>query len=66
LSTHLRLGFPSCLFPSGSLTNILFSPIRATCPAYQPPWLDHSNYIWQRVQVQLNSVPMLHWYLHFK
>jgi hypothetical protein len=38
LSTHLRLGFPSGLFPSGFPTNILysflFSPIRATCPAY--------------------------------
>jgi hypothetical protein len=38
LYTHLRLGFPSGLFPSGFPTNILyvflFSPIRATCPAY--------------------------------
>jgi hypothetical protein len=38
LSTHLRLGLPSGLFPSGFPTNILytflFSPIRATCPAY--------------------------------
>jgi hypothetical protein len=39
LSTHLRLGIPSDLFPSGFLINILcaflFSPIRATCPAHQ-------------------------------
>jgi hypothetical protein len=38
LSTHLRLGLPSGVFPSGFPTNILyaflFSVIRATCPAH--------------------------------
>jgi hypothetical protein len=37
LSTHLRLGLPSGLFPSASPTNILygfFSPIRSTCHAH--------------------------------
>jgi hypothetical protein len=38
LSTHLRFGLPSGLFSSGFPTNnlyaSLFSPIRATCPAY--------------------------------
>jgi hypothetical protein len=38
LSIHLRLGLPSSLLPSGFPTNdlytLLFSPIRATCPAY--------------------------------
>src|SRR5215471_7200925 len=38
LSTHLRLGLPNSLFPSGFPTNTLCtpisSPIRATCPTH--------------------------------
>ena len=38
LSTHLRLGLPSGLFPFGFPTKTLYTPlstIRATCPAQQ-------------------------------
>jgi hypothetical protein len=34
LSTHLRLGLPSGLSPSGFPHAFLFSPIRATRPAH--------------------------------
>ena len=38
LSSHLRLGLPSRLFPSGFLTKFLYAPrffpIRASCPAH--------------------------------
>jgi hypothetical protein len=38
LSSHLRLGLPSGLFPSGFPTDILYAflvfPIRATCPVH--------------------------------
>jgi hypothetical protein len=55
LSTHLRLGLPSGLFflafPAiscmhSSSSHSCYMP----CPSHHL-WLDHSNYIWRRVQV---------------
>jgi hypothetical protein len=52
LSTHLRLGLPSGLFPSIFPTKILNSPHSCYMPyPSHPPWYDHSNYVWLRVQV---------------
>jgi hypothetical protein len=56
LSSYLRLGLPSGLFPSGFPTNILyaflFSP-HACCTPFLSHFssFDHSNYIWRRIQV---------------
>jgi hypothetical protein len=55
LSTHLRLYFPSGLFPSGFSTNILYAFLFSAfcylpCPSHTL-WLDRSNYIRGRVQV---------------
>jgi hypothetical protein len=48
LASHLHLGLPSGIFPSGFPTKILsavlFSP-------FHPPPLDNSNYTWRTVQV---------------
>jgi hypothetical protein len=56
LSSHLRLGLPSGLFPSDSLTKN-FVCISDLCHASymplpsHPPWLAHPNNIWWSVQV---------------
>jgi hypothetical protein len=56
LSTHLRIGFHSGLFPSGFPTNVLYANLLLShscympCPSH-PPWLDHSNYTWRKIQV---------------
>jgi hypothetical protein len=55
LSTHLRLGLPSDLFPSSFPTNILYAftffPFVLHALPSHPPWLDHSNCTLWRVQV---------------
>jgi hypothetical protein len=55
LSTHLCLGLPSSLLPSGFPTISYiqsFSP-HSCCVSYpsHPQWLHHSNYTWQVVEV---------------
>jgi hypothetical protein len=55
LSTNLRLGLPSGLFPSGFPTNILYAFLFSPFVLHALPissWLDYSNYsTWRRVQV---------------
>jgi hypothetical protein len=58
LSTQLRLGLSSGLFPSGFPTTFLYeflvSPICATCPTHLillDLLVSHSNYVWRGVQV---------------
>jgi hypothetical protein len=68
LSTHLRLGLPSRLFPSCSPTNIvyafLFSPLSCyiPCPSH-PPWLDHSNFTLKLMifyhHYKINALPFM-------
>jgi hypothetical protein len=56
LSTHLRLGLPSFLFPSGMPTPypICIPILPHSCYMPRPShssWLDYSNYTWRRVQL---------------
>jgi hypothetical protein len=75
LSTHLRLSLPSGLFPSGFPTNILYiysaSPHSCYMPcSSHPPWLDHSNCTWRRVQVMklliMQFSPILHHFISLR
>jgi hypothetical protein len=55
LSTHLRLGLPSGLFLL-AYTPISYMDTSSTHSCYMPrqsnpPWFDHSNYVWRGVQV---------------
>jgi hypothetical protein len=59
LSSHLRLGLPSGLFPSGFPTNIphAFSSHSCymPCPSH-PPWLDNSNYVCEEYKLWSSSL----------
>jgi hypothetical protein len=60
LSTHLRLGLPNRLLPSGFPTNNLFVPLLPhSCYMPRPshyPRLDHSDDTWWRVQEYNSSL----------
>jgi hypothetical protein len=52
LSSHLRIGLPSGLFPTKIIYAFLFySHVCYMLCSSSPSWLDHSNYTWRRVQV---------------
>jgi hypothetical protein len=66
LSSYLRLGIPSGLFPLGFPTKILYIILlllhacHMPCQSH-PPSLDHSNYTWWRVQVMTDAFFYLFW-----
>jgi len=76
LPSHLRLGLPSGLFPSGFPTKLLYiyiyqiSPMRATCRASHPPWSNNSDKIFRSVQVTksliMQSSPASHHFFPFR
>ena len=54
LSSHLRLGLPSCLFPSGFPTTVLYTPLPQTYYIHRPTHssrFDHPHTIWWAVQI---------------
>ena len=61
LSSNLRLGLPSGLFPSRFPTKILLSPILAACPAHLSSLFDHTSNIWWGVErISSLSCSLLH------
>jgi hypothetical protein len=50
LSSHLHLGLPSGLFPSGFPVKTPYVFLFSPCLLLHPPWLDHYSYIWGRVR----------------
>ena len=70
LSSHLRLGLPSGLFPSGFSTKNLYtpllSPIRATCPAHLIlsicMYIDTKGRLWNIVSMSHTRRPAPYWF----
>jgi hypothetical protein len=67
LSTHLRLGLPSGIFPSGFPTNNLYAVLFTPTTCYMArqshlPRLDYSNYTWRRVQI--TKLLIMQFYIH--
>ena len=52
LSTHLRLGLPSCLFPSGFPTKTLYAPLSS---AIRATWRHHLQHVY--ILYSLSSLP---------
>ena len=67
LTSHLRLGLPSCLFPSGFPTKTLYTPlvypIRASAPPIHSSRFGHPNNVWWRLEIikllNMWSTPLL-------
>jgi hypothetical protein len=51
LSFRLHLGLRNGIFLSGFPINILYALLFFPFVLHDPPWLEHSNYTWRRVQV---------------
>ena len=70
LSSHLRLGLPSGLFPSGfptkTLYKPLFFPIRITCPVNFSIWSPEQYWARSIYGDKFQAFPHYHWFVCMK